>query len=439
MVEAHPTVPVGLIASSWGGSAIEVWMPPAALEACGEEEEGTFSNGKELGRPDARLFEDSVHKRVAAATRRSPDIGLAYRHHRQQQQQQQQQQQHHNSAPNCGIPQVPSTLWNAMIAPLLPLHVAGFLWYQGETNADKPVLYRRCFSAMIKEWRSNFPGLGQQQQQHTAANAIAPEVPFMFVQLAPWPEQSSGLLPAMRYGQEAGASLQPDMGMAVAADLGDSAGIFHPIHTPFKQEVGRRIALSAERLVFKSSKVALHGPQVVAVSWDVWDDSWGEEWHHGTPYGSSKTACGYTPPGLHPGDPPASPWVCAGLQVEFDREVELRSQYGMLNAMQSGFELLNDIAGTEAANIRPKFHPIPAPACAMLLWPNCSACACKQPLALTSLLPDKKTVQLNVTYISGKASVLRYGWDDYPTMIVYSAEDGRPAAPFNVSVPFRKK
>lgn len=107
--------------------------------------------------------------------------------------------------------------------------------------------------------------------------------------------------------------------------------------------------------------------------------------------------------------------------------------------MSSGFELLNDIAGVEAAALRPKYHPIPAPACSMLLWPNCSACPCSQPLALTSLLADKRTVQLNVTYVSGNASVLRYAWKDYPTMVVYAVDDGRPAAPFNVTVPYLAK
>ena len=87
-------------------------------------------------------LEDHMHRRVVQATRRSPDRGLGYMH-----------RPHHRPAAaaaaargqpsDCGIPQVPSTLWNTMVAPLLPLHVAGFLWYQGETNADKPVLYRQ--------------------------------------------------------------------------------------------------------------------------------------------------------------------------------------------------------------------------------------------------------------------------------------------------------
>ena len=36
MVKANPSVPIGAIASSWGGTAMEPWMPPDAFTACGE-------------------------------------------------------------------------------------------------------------------------------------------------------------------------------------------------------------------------------------------------------------------------------------------------------------------------------------------------------------------------------------------------------------------
>ena len=52
------------------------------------------------------------------------------------------------------------------------------------------------------------------------------------------------------------------------------------------------------------------------------------------------------------------------------------------------------------------------------------------------MLDDNRTVQLNVTYVSGNASVLRYAWKDYPTMVVYALDDGRPAAPFNITIPY---
>ena len=189
--------------------------------------------------------------------------------------------------------QVPSSLWNAMVAPLRVIRVAAFLWwvslpcrhtlpwrplpsrttsrallenqshsdtrYQGETNADKPVLYRRCFPAMIEQWRKAFPPRTTAITTDDTTPVQTSTVPFVFVQLAPWPEQNSGLLPAMRYAQQEGARTQANVGMVVAADLGDPGGVFHPIHTPFKQEVGRRAALAIERLVYGNKSVPLHG------------------------------------------------------------------------------------------------------------------------------------------------------------------------------------
>jgi hypothetical protein len=94
----------------------------------------------------------------------------------------------------------------------------------------------------------------------------------------------------------------------------------------------------------------------------------------------------------------------------------------MVHGMHSGFELLNNVTTENDGGTR----------CSKILWPNCSACPCKQPLAIRRML-DSRTIQLNTTFVSGTPAVLRYGWGDYPTMILFGA-DGRPAPPFNVSV-----
>lgn len=49
-----------------------------------------------------------------------------------------------------------SQMYNAMINPLLKVQPAAVLWHQGEENAGNPVEYRCFFSAMIKDWRSQF-------------------------------------------------------------------------------------------------------------------------------------------------------------------------------------------------------------------------------------------------------------------------------------------
>lgn len=116
-------------------------------------------------------------------------------------------------------------------------------------------------------------------------------------------------------------------------------------------------------------------------------------------------------------------WTCAGIQVEFDREVELRLPAGLTGAhgVQPAFKLANDVT---------------RPPCTPILWTNCSACPCTQPLALGPVLSDRSTVQLNVTYVSGRPGQLKYGWRDYPLLVVYSTADDRPAPPFNVTVPY---
>ena len=99
-VQRHPSQPVGMIASAWGGTDVQVWMSPKALAFCGGAQEQRW---QEVGDP---LLQ-------AAQSSSNPDIGLGY------------------ISPELGqgaCPTVPSTLWNAMIAPLLPLRLQGWLW-----------------------------------------------------------------------------------------------------------------------------------------------------------------------------------------------------------------------------------------------------------------------------------------------------------------------
>ena len=53
---------------------------------------------------------------------------------------------------------------------------------------------------------------------------------------------------------------------------------------------------------------------------------------------------------------------------------------------------------------------------------------------VTDLGLQGRTLQLNVTFISGLPKTLKYAWHDYPTMTVYSPTSGRPAPPFNATI-----
>eukprot|EP01117_Protostelium_nocturnum_P012543 TRINITY_DN461_c0_g1_i1.p1 TRINITY_DN461_c0_g1~~TRINITY_DN461_c0_g1_i1.p1 ORF type:complete len:529 (-),score=151.91 TRINITY_DN461_c0_g1_i1:69-1538(-) len=148
-------------------------------------------------------------------------------------------------------PNRPNVLWNSMIVPFLNMRVSGFAWYQGESNVGHNNFYRCAFPSMIKDWRKKF--------------SSSPDTPFYFVQLSTWlPGQPEYNIPDMRLAQTAALSL-PNVGMAVACDLGDADSPFGNIHPRNKQEVGRRLALNALAIQYKRP-VIYRGPTATNVT-----------------------------------------------------------------------------------------------------------------------------------------------------------------------------
>ncbi len=144
------------------------------------------------------------------------------------------------------IEQQPSVIYNAMIAPLEPLTVKGVIWYQGESNADRPTEYRKLFPAMINDWRNHW-------QQHS--------LPFLFVQLSSfgplhyYPAESDWA--ALREAQTMTLSL-PKTGMAVTIDIGE----YDNIHPQKKKEVGERLAAQAMNICYEQKGLVANGPQM---------------------------------------------------------------------------------------------------------------------------------------------------------------------------------
>jgi len=138
----------------------------------------------------------------------------------------------------------PTGLYNAMIHPLLPASIRGAIWYQGESNAGRAYEYRTLFPAMIEDWRQAFK---------------QPEMPFFFVQLAPWraivAEPGESDWAELREAQLLTSINVPHTGQAVITDLGDVADI----HPPQKGPVGERLARAARALVY-GEDVEYSGP-----------------------------------------------------------------------------------------------------------------------------------------------------------------------------------
>jgi sialate O-acetylesterase len=159
-------------------------------------------------------------------------------------------------------PNVPTVLWNGMIAPLAPFPFAGAIWYQGESNRDRAQQYAKLFPSMIRDWRA----------------AFGKEFAFVFVQIAPFGYRDDrGQTFALRIAQEAALAL-PRVGMAVTTDIGDPKDI-HPTQ---KRLVGERLAAEARRIQYgelggsslppRATKAKVAGADVVlafdhATSW----------------------------------------------------------------------------------------------------------------------------------------------------------------------------
>ncbi|MTK54455.1 sialate O-acetylesterase [Paludibacter sp.] len=143
----------------------------------------------------------------------------------------------------------PTVLYNSMVHPLIPFGIKGFLWYQGEANDSAAYNYRKLFPMMIADWRARW-GQGN--------------LPFLFVQLANYkkiqPKPMESEWAELREAQTMTLS-QPNTGMACIIDIGDAETI-HPLN---KQEVGRRLALIAEKQVYKQNVIA-SGPMFKSLS-----------------------------------------------------------------------------------------------------------------------------------------------------------------------------
>lgn len=138
-----------------------------------------------------------------------------------------------------------SGLYNAMIAPLGELKLAGAMWYQGESNASEAEAYEGLLSAMIADWRDQFGG----------------NLPFMIVQLPIF-----GALPSspadtgwarMREAQRRVADKDENAGLIVALD----AGLATDIHPPDKQRVAKRAAALARTLIYGKNGPKTPSPQ----------------------------------------------------------------------------------------------------------------------------------------------------------------------------------
>lgn len=130
--------------------------------------------------------------------------------------------------------------YNAMTYPLGNYKIAGILWYQGESNVFDPFTYADKMEVLIRERRNQFGN----------------NIPFYYVQIAPYKYNPDGENSAWIRDQQRLAQRIPNTGMVVTSDIGDTTNI-HPSN---KRELGLRMANQALRYHYKTINDLVESP-----------------------------------------------------------------------------------------------------------------------------------------------------------------------------------
>ena len=145
-------------------------------------------------------------------------------------------------SPSPGVPdalrdyRVAASIYDGMIAPLMPFAIKGAIWYQGESNEARAEQYGILMPVMIRGWREkweqgNFPfGIIQLPNYRQPKSEPADE-PWSFI----------------REAQRRTALNTVNTGLIVTIDIGEA----NDIHPKNKFDVGQRMSVWALKDVYK--------------------------------------------------------------------------------------------------------------------------------------------------------------------------------------------
>ncbi len=217
-------VPVGLIETDWGGTNIEPWIPPVGFQMCPSLKTDNAWLKKSVA------IEKSVQLHYFHQLRRwtkmarlcaiadepvppmpVKPVGPINRP----------RSFHYDIRPVGWQPdahQNPTTLFNGMVAPLIPFGIRGVIWYQGENNViSHDAKYEDHLKALILGWRK----LWRQGR-----------FPFYIMQIAPFKYwQGAAYEPLIWQAEEQAARNIPNCGIVPTMDIGEVKNI-HPRNKP---------------------------------------------------------------------------------------------------------------------------------------------------------------------------------------------------------------
>lgn len=222
-------VPIGIVNSSYGGTAIENWISEENLNKLPVEKTEIMNKFQKEMADFPKKMADYQNNLASLMDKFKSDSALAVL--------QKKELPRKPSAPMSPAERGgPTGLWNTMIYPLVPYAVKGVAWYQGEANASRGLQYRKLLPAMIQNWRTDWKNEA---------------MPFVIVQIPGWKNHS----PELKEAQFLTTQKVPNTALVVTYDCDDTLDV----HPGNKQPVGERMALAARGIAY-NEKIEYSGP-----------------------------------------------------------------------------------------------------------------------------------------------------------------------------------
>jgi sialate O-acetylesterase len=144
----------------------------------------------------------------------------------------------------------PTALYNGMLHPIVGYAIKGAIWYQGESNYDRPDQYELLLPAMVKEWRTEW-------QEGDFPFYYAQIAPFNYASLPPYNTGGKYNSAYLRDAQRKSLNTISNSGMAVLMDIGDEKTI-HPMN---KRVGGERLAWLTLGKTYERKGFAFESPE----------------------------------------------------------------------------------------------------------------------------------------------------------------------------------
>ncbi|MCL5270225.1 MAG: hypothetical protein M1457_06685 [bacterium] len=141
-------VPVGIIDCNYGATPVETWMSPEAMRSDPDFQPILDRYAAACKAHTPAEFDDLAREYARQWTQLKIDYGKWVKGG--------------SVGPRPSPPRLtpgpfdyssPSVLYGTMIKKVAPYGLRGFIWYQGESNAERAWQYRKLFPALIADWR----------------------------------------------------------------------------------------------------------------------------------------------------------------------------------------------------------------------------------------------------------------------------------------------